>query len=115
MYCGPESQFFLTNLNPKTDYMLRVCAIRHCSDGSGDVIGAFSPSHTFMTRGHEPISSSDTRVSETKFVEPKQLTDQQCAVIILCAFVFLAILVAILLQQIISWSSGHSNREDDIL
>lgn len=115
VYCGPESQFFLTNLNPKTDYMLRVCAIRHCSDGSGDVIGAFSPSHTFMTQGHEPISSSDTRVSETKFVEPKQLTDQQCAVIILCAFVFLAILVAILLQQIISWSSGHSNRDEDIL
>jgi hypothetical protein len=51
-------------------------------------------------------------VSETKFVEPKQLTDQQCAVIILCGFVILAILVAILLQNIISWSSGHSSDDD---
>lgn len=109
VYSGPETQFFLTNLNPKTDYMLRVCAIRHCSDGSGDVVGAFSPSHTFMTQGHEPIVSSDShKTPETNLVEPKQLTDQQCAGIILCGFVILAILVAILLQHIISWSSGHS-------
>lgn len=108
VYSGPETQFFLTSLNPKTDYMLRVCAIRHCSDGSGDVAGAFSPSHTFMTPGHEPIS--EPPVLDTKLVEPKQLTDQQCAVIILCGFVILAILVAILLQNIISWSSGHSSK-----
>ena len=94
--------------------MLRVCAIRHCSDGSGDVVGAFSPSHTFMTLGHEPISTSENRVLETKLSEPKPLTDQQWAVIILCGFVILAFLVAILLQHIISWSSGHSSREEDL-
>lgn len=100
----------MENLSPKTDYHLRVCAIRICEDGS-EVVGAFSPVVSFTTQGHEPVSAQEMDVKqESKLVEPKQLTDQQWAMIILMGFVVFAVLVAFVAQQIIKYRSNQATR-----
>ena len=110
IYRGEDTGFQVENLSPKTDYHLRVCAIRICEDGS-EVVGAFSPVVTFTTQGHEPVCAQEADIKqESKLVEPKQLTDQQWAMIILMGFVVFAVLVAFVAQQIIKYRSSSAAR-----
>lgn len=113
MYRGPSTSHHLENLNSKTDYHIRVCAIRQCD--TGELTGAFSPGVLFTTLSPEPEKSTVAKVPDSKIVEPKELTDQQWAVIILLGFVVFAVLVALVAQQIISYASGHSGRHDENL
>lgn len=112
MYRGPNTSHHLHSLQPKTEYQVRVCAIRQCGDGT-DVAGAYSPSVTFSTQSLEPVISVESKNIETKIMEPKQLTDQQWAMIILFGFVLFAVLIAFVAQQIISYTSNHSGRPDE--
>ncbi|XP_021372749.1 fibronectin type-III domain-containing protein 3A-like isoform X2 [Mizuhopecten yessoensis] len=114
MYKGPATLYSLHTLSPKTEYTIRVCAVRQCVDKSDDVIGPFSPSVTFSTQSLEPATSLEPKHLETKIVEPKQLSDQQWAMIILLGFVVFACLVAFVAQQIILYTSSHSGRHDDL-
>lgn len=110
IYRGEDTCFQVENLSPKSDYHLRVCAIRICEDGS-EVVGAFSPVVSFTTQGHEPVSPQEADVKqESKLVESKPLTDQQWAMIILMGFVVFAVLVAIIAQQIIKYRSSSFPR-----
>ncbi|XP_060065817.1 fibronectin type-III domain-containing protein 3A-like [Ylistrum balloti] len=114
MYRGPATSYSLHTLGPKTEYTIRVCAVRQCVDKSDDVMGPFSPSVMFTTPSLEPATSLEPKLLETKIVEPKQLTDQQWAMIILLGFVIFACLVAFVAQQIILYTSSHSGRHDDL-
>ena len=64
---------------------------------------------TFTTPGHEPVCAqeADTK-QESKLVDPKQLTDQQWAMIILISFVVFAVLLAVVAQQIIKYRSSSA-------
>ncbi|XP_033760580.1 fibronectin type-III domain-containing protein 3A-like isoform X1 [Pecten maximus] len=114
MYRGPATSYSLHTLSPKTEYTIRVCAVRQCLDKSDDVVGPFSPCVMFTTPSLEPVTSLEPKLLETKIVEPKQLTDQQWAMIILLGFVIFACLVAFVAQQIILYTSSHSARHDDL-
>ncbi|XP_015927182.1 fibronectin type-III domain-containing protein 3A [Parasteatoda tepidariorum] len=105
-YTGIQTGFTVHNLVPGTEYSVRVAAVRHCGDG--ELPGPFSPCTVFCTiskaspEAHAPRMS--TLVSTFKNREP--LTDQQWAVIILCAFTFIAICVAIIIQQVLSYTTS---------
>ncbi|XP_064615415.1 fibronectin type-III domain-containing protein 3A-like isoform X3 [Liolophura sinensis] len=111
VYRGPNTSYRLTNLSPRTEYQARVCAVRQSTSRSGDITGAFSPGTVFNTLSPAPQRTLITKTVETKISEPKQLTDQQWAMIILFGFVLFAVLVAFIAQQIISYTSHTSSRQ----
>ena len=88
---------------PKTEYHLRVCAIRIYEDGS-EVIGPFSPVVTFTTQGHGPLGAQEADIKQkSKLLERKHLADQQEAMIILMGFVVFAVLLSFVARQIIKY------------
>ncbi|CAH1781329.1 unnamed protein product [Owenia fusiformis] len=104
IYSGSETMYKLSYLEPNTEYVVRVCAERLCQDGSGSLLGAFSPGIIFYTHSQEPIKTVGVKSESGESSEPKQLTDQQWAMIILAVCAFLAILLAFLAKQFISYS-----------
>jgi len=113
IYKGSETKFRLEGLTPKTEYCVRVCAIRQCSDSSGDLIGAYSPGTLFTTQGPKlPSSSTSHRASRSECqrpTEPRQLSDEQWAVILLLGFTVIAVVIATLAQQVIAYSNSGSD------
>jgi len=55
-----ESEMFINGLDARTEYSVRVFAIRSCDEG--DIPGAYSPSKLFTT----PFSQSVTVVDSQK-------------------------------------------------
>ena len=108
VYRGNETTFTLENLQPKSEYQVRVCAIRLSSDES-ELYGAYSPGHSFCTASPEPVKPVVARVSDCEVTESKQWTDQQLAAILLTGLMVLAILIAFVAQQFISYTSGSSS------
>ena len=111
VYRGPDTVYRLEGLSAKTDYLVRVCAVRQCGDGTGELLGAFSPGVTFTTASPKPVvtTTSTTSVIPARMAEPKQLTDQQWAVILLLGFTVCAVLIAFLAQQIIAYTSNSNS------
>ncbi|KAK3095390.1 hypothetical protein FSP39_014126 [Pinctada imbricata] len=116
VYRGRDTSHQIRTLQPKSEYQVRVCAIRICENGS-QIVGAFSPSCSFSSQSSQPLTSAvETKSSsDTEVAEPKQLTDQQWAMIILFGFVLLAVLIAFVAQQILAYTSSHSARHDSKL
>uniref|UniRef100_T1IZQ5 receptor protein-tyrosine kinase n=1 Tax=Strigamia maritima TaxID=126957 RepID=T1IZQ5_STRMM len=88
VYKGSELNKRLTGLEPKTEYNVRVGAIRQCRQESDsesaqvvEVAGAFSSSTTFVTPSLERLRIAQTKSHSAQTVERKPLTDQQWAVI----------------------------------
>ncbi|XP_064639547.1 fibronectin type-III domain-containing protein 3A-like isoform X2 [Lineus longissimus] len=106
IYKGSETSFSQNQLQAKTEYLVRVCAIRQCCDDTGDLIGAFSPGVSFITQSIQPIKSSTSKAAEVKqtICEPRQWTDKQQAMIILAAFTVFAIVMAMLAQQLVQYT-----------
>lgn len=106
IYKGSETTYTLEDLEQKTEYRVRIGTVRVCSDGSGEIIGAFSPTATFTTRSQEPVKVASSKASSMSqaVVECKPLTDQQWAMIILLCFIVLGILIAITVQKYLSYS-----------
>ncbi|GFT38687.1 fibronectin type-III domain-containing protein 3A [Nephila pilipes] len=102
LYTGIQTFFTINNLLAGTEYSVRVAAVRHCSDG--ELAGPFSPCTTFCTNSVVSVEIQPPKVfSITRTWKNREpLTDQQWAVIILCAFTVIAICVAIIIQQILS-------------
>ncbi|CAL1288525.1 unnamed protein product [Larinioides sclopetarius] len=102
LYTGIQTSFTINNLLAGTEYSIRVAAVRHCING--ELPGPFSPCTTFCTTSVMTVETQPPKVfsivSSWKNREP--LTDQQWAIIILCAFTFIAICVAMIIQQILS-------------
>ncbi|XP_076453878.1 fibronectin type-III domain-containing protein 3A-like isoform X4 [Babylonia areolata] len=106
VYKGPNTQFTLDGLDPGTEYQVRVCAVRESSDGSAaDIAGPFSPGTHFSTPNptpqRRPTPEREAEARRTSL--PQQWTDQQWAAVILLCFVVLAILTAIVTQQVIAY------------
>ncbi|KAL8559262.1 hypothetical protein ACOMHN_040386 [Nucella lapillus] len=106
VYKGPSTQHTLDNLDPGSEYQVRVCAVRESSDGSAaDIPGPFSPGTHFTTptlqplHRHTPERELEARPS---LAEPKKWTDQQWATVILLCFVLLAVFMAIVTHYVIA-------------
>lgn len=100
VYRGSGTSFTLENLQPKSDYVVRVCAIRMSSDES-ELYGAYSPGHSFSTASPEPVKPVVSRANNAEGIEPKQWTDQQLAALLLAGVMILAVLIAFVAQQFI--------------
>ncbi|XP_052782735.1 fibronectin type-III domain-containing protein 3A-like isoform X3 [Mya arenaria] len=106
IYRGPETSFTIENLQCKSDYHVRVCAIRLCEDET-EIHGAFSPGMIFSTLSPEPLKPILSQVNVPKVPESKKLTDQHLAAIFLCVFFVVAMLIAFIVSQFFPGSSGH--------
>ncbi|KAK6195777.1 hypothetical protein SNE40_001134 [Patella caerulea] len=102
IYCGPNTFYTLDNLEPKTEYSVRVCAIRQGLTDEDNIAGVFSPGYTFCTQSPEPVKCVSNRTSETKVPVTKPLSDQQKAMIIVVFFVIISILIAFIIQKVIT-------------
>lgn len=122
IYKGSNTQFQLDSLQAHMEYQARVGAIRLSSDGTGDVVGVFSPGTMFSPLTPEPVRSRHNASTsrEDRIQERTPWTDQQCAAVILCLFVLMSIVVIFLCQQLVSYmydtedlpssfSSSHSD------
>ena len=134
VFRGSQTSYTLTKLQPKTDYAVRVCAVRLCSSTPApapaaageasdvstatatampDLTGAFSPGVSFTTLSPSPVTTATTLAPGSGLLtgrltaERKQLSDQQWAMIILLGFTVCAIVIAFIAQQIIAYTS-HS-------
>ncbi|XP_014673734.1 PREDICTED: fibronectin type-III domain-containing protein 3A-like isoform X2 [Priapulus caudatus] len=106
IYKGSETSYTVEDLEPKTEYRARIGAVRVSSDGSGELIGTYSPITSFTSKSVELVktASSKTSAMTAVVIERKPLTDKQWASILLLCFIIVGILIAILVQQILSYS-----------
>lgn len=122
VYRGTDTSCTLSSLNANAFHCVRVAAVRHCRDGSGDLTGAFSPPTSFQlapppgscpSTGQAPCPSPSVLATPTGpssllrnwcVAKGEGLTDQQWAGILVLCFTLLAVLVAVLLERLVSWS-----------
>ncbi|XP_067007900.1 fibronectin type-III domain-containing protein 3A isoform X2 [Anabrus simplex] len=104
VYRGSETKVQLHDLDPGTEYNVRVCPIRQTN--SGDLPGAYSTPGVFTTTAPEPVMTSSPKTVSTQIVETKSMTDQHLAIIIVIGFSFVGILIAVAMQQFIHWSKS---------
>ncbi|KAK7863661.1 hypothetical protein R5R35_006188 [Gryllus longicercus] len=102
VYRGSDTKAHLTDLDPGTEYHVRVCPIRQAA--SGDLMGAYSPPGSFSTTALEPTVSPSMRNTSSQAIERKPLTDQQWAAIIVAGFTIFALMIAMVVQQVVLWS-----------
>lgn len=108
IYRGPNTHFSLDGLEPSTEYQVRVCAVRESCDGSAmDILGPFSPGTHFTTCAPEPPRKTTVQELDHRSSEPRQWTDQQWAAVIVICFVVLAILLAFVVNQVMTYM-GYS-------
>ncbi|KAL3846896.1 hypothetical protein ACJMK2_017848 [Sinanodonta woodiana] len=108
VYKGADTYFLLQNLQPKTDYQVRVCAIRESNDDNGDIMGAFSPGTGFVTRNPEPVEKAKPVVKDDSVTEPKQMSIQQMTAIAVGVFFLISVLIAFIIQQFIAYMTPSS-------
>ena len=114
MYKGAETSYQIKGLSSKTEYQVRVCAIRVCTDGTADLSGAYSPGVSFVTQAPKVAPTPAlTSSASTKSLEPKQLTDQQWAIIILLVFTVFAAIIAFLAQKVIAYRNNSSSETSE--
>ncbi|XP_054724127.1 fibronectin type III domain-containing protein 3B-like [Uloborus diversus] len=105
-YTGIQTCCTMHNLKPGSEFSVRVAAVRHCSDG--ELPGPFSPCTVFCTNSLSVSEATPPKIFSIacclKNREP--LTDQQWAMIILCGFTFFAICVAMIIQQVLSYTTS---------
>ncbi|XP_066267378.1 fibronectin type-III domain-containing protein 3A-like isoform X1 [Branchiostoma lanceolatum] len=102
VYKGPETSFTLQNLEPDTEYHLRVCSVRQCQDDpTTPLVGPYSPGLTFHTRSKEQVVMETPRPVQEQPIERKELSDEQLVAIILASFTLLAIFIAFIIQYFI--------------
>jgi len=110
---GLDVQFRIAGLEPKADYTVRVCAVRIPSNEPDTVtlVGTYSPTTQLATLPKAGPVLSNTPVSKlevAKVTGEPTWTDQQWAVIILCGFTLFALIIAMVIQQLISWGTVSS-------
>ena len=113
VYRGPSTHYSLAGLEAGAEYQVRVCAVRESGDGSAaDIHGPFSPGTHFSTPAPAPLQrpAPSSRPLEAGrslgLAEPKTWSDQQWAAVLLLCFGVLAVLVAIVTQQVIAYMGG---------
>ncbi len=108
----------MSQLQHKSEYLVRVCAVRQCSGGSADLTGAYSPGVAFRTLEPKPLVTASATpaagVVGRSAASEHRLTDQHWAIIILSGFAIFAVIVAFTAQQIITYTnSGSSSSNAD--
>jgi len=111
---GTDVQFRIAGLEAKADYTVRVCAVRLPTNEPSTVtlVGTYSPTTQLTTLAKVGPVMSTIQTTSTKEIvkasgEPTW-TDQQWAVIILCGFTLFALIIAMVIQQLISWGTVSS-------
>ena len=112
---GTDLQLRIAGLEARSDYTVRVCGLRQVESGgqTSQLVGTFSPSAHLTTASRNnntsvsPATSRAETVRNTGSVAPTW-TDQQWAVIILCGFTLFSIIIAMVIQQVISWGTLSS-------
>ncbi|KAJ8030329.1 Fibronectin type-III domain-containing protein 3A [Holothuria leucospilota] len=106
IYRGEDSSYLVQSLEPNSLYGFRVCAIRIPADESPELVGVYSPwgmVHTSSNRqSNDSMGSGEGKVSQSGKKEWKSLEDQQVAAIIMLVFLISAIVIAIILQYLVS-------------
>ena len=110
VYRGACTRHQLDNLQPGTEYAVRVSAVRQSPDA--DIPGPFSPGTLFSTPCPTPTSQqagTDDACSLVKgsrwsiLGEPRDWSDQQWAAVIMTVFLILAVLTAIVSQWVYAY------------
>lgn len=109
VYKGDQTAYRITGLTGRSEWQVRVCAIRQCEDGAMELSGAYSPGVTFNTSSpKQPQVSGAVAATAVSRVERKPLSDQQWAFILLLGFTVCAVLLALLAQRIIAYTAANS-------
>ena len=110
VYRGPDRTYRLTGLTAKSDYQVRVNAVRHTRDDEGAAItltGPFSANVPFTTpalaRSINPKNSGSTDSDSPSYIRSLMSEQTWMFVLILIAFMFFAIVVAFIAKQIVDW------------
>jgi hypothetical protein len=108
-----DVQFRIAGLEAKADYTVRVCAVRLPTNEPTTVtlVGTYSPTTQLATLPKVGPVVSNIPVSKQEIVKASgepTWTDQQWAVIILCGFTLFALIIAMVIQQLISWGTVSS-------
>lgn len=109
VYRGDEQVHQLSSLQPRTNYQIRVCAIRICRDNSEGLTGPYSPSTLFTTSGSKPlptVTNESVAVKTTAKLTSFQLSDSQWAFLILLGFALCAVIVAFGAKHLIERTSN---------
>ena len=107
-------EFRITGLEARADYTVRVAAERRPAGGEASMLGSYSPTTQLATLARAGPMAATASSSPATSKEVAQLasrsswSDQKWAVIILCGFTLFAVLIAMVIQQLISWGTVSS-------
>jgi len=115
---GTDLQMRIDSLDPKSDYTVRVAAIRNLPNHK-PIAGTMSPAANFTTlpkSGGASASSNNSNAAAHSVNAPDSSlasrdaawSDQKWAAVILSGFAFFAVFVAVIIQQLISLGTMSS-------
>ncbi|XP_075212988.1 miles to go isoform X2 [Lycorma delicatula] len=101
VYMGPDTKVSVGDLEPGAEYLVRVSCVRQTSNN--DLMGPFSQPTVFSTL---PLPDNRTlaptpKPHHSQTTGRKQLSDQEWAIIMLCGFITVAVLAAVIMQHLI--------------
>lgn len=101
VYMGADTKTSVNDLEPGADYLVRVSPVRQTS--TGDLMGPYSQPAKFSTLPlpDQKVVVSNPKPHHSQSSSRKQLSDQEWAIIILCGFTLVAVLVAVIMQHFI--------------
>ncbi|XP_022188761.2 fibronectin type-III domain-containing protein 3A isoform X2 [Nilaparvata lugens] len=106
VYLGGDTKTLVGDLEPGAEYLARVFAVRRTAGGE-EVVGPHSQPANFSTlplpdQGTKPgVVLPHPKPHHSQTSSRKQLSDQEWAIIILCGFTLVAVLVAVIMQHFI--------------
>uniref|UniRef100_A0A3Q2ZX86 Fibronectin type III domain containing 3Ba n=2 Tax=Kryptolebias marmoratus TaxID=37003 RepID=A0A3Q2ZX86_KRYMA len=100
VFKGEEGSCQISNLQGNVDYRFRVGACRQCQDTCQELCGPLSPSSLFTLRRQELATLGEHCALETGKGAGLISSDERFAVLIVCVFAGLSILIACLLQYV---------------
>lgn len=98
VYQGSESKCTVENLEPNTQYLLRVAAVRHCEDS--DFVGNLSPPTAFSTPVQDIAPQALVTAPQTvSYNERRTMNDRHLSFFLVLAFELLCFLIAMFLEH----------------
>lgn len=107
VYRGRDTSCTLSNLVPRGAFhWARVAAVRHCPQSPEPLCGPYGPATSFQLSA--PTATASEQASESATAASRCTTwtlgDQQCAGLLVGVFTLAAVLVAVVLQELVSWT-----------
>ncbi|XP_042900745.1 fibronectin type-III domain-containing protein 3A isoform X2 [Parasteatoda tepidariorum] len=104
VYQGSDTKCFVSNLEPNTQYTLRIAAVRPCEDG--DLIGNLSPPTPFTTSSIDTAPHTSMALPQTiSQSERRTMNDRHLSMALVFAFVLSSFLFAMLLEHIFCFTT----------